>query len=380
MTRTRSCADSVDLALAGYTHDTGAVLGADVSLLRLRKRGSRQAGSLFSVSRTKARVAHRLFPTRTTAGAARQTMLNHVDRPAPLASPGTGMHDSTTSTGRKRAKVAVTGFGPFHNFPINPSWQCVKVLDGTHHTTQSGHEVEFDCFEVPTVYDAVLETVPRLHGLTSPANGDSKASQGRRRVSLDANNDYEGPSPDAASCNRKPYDVLLHVGVAPSRPHISLEKRARRYGYEREDASGKHAPSTIHAPSESLLRGFGDPQWRTTAEDGDAFKALQARHLLYEEELETSIDVQAIASDIDESGLAQCRVSTDAGLFLCEFIYFASLSCANHRAKAKNERAKPVLFVHIPPENQPYDIQRLTRIVEAIVSECVDRTFSEANA
>lgn len=124
---------------------------------------------------------------------------------------------------------------------------------------------------------------------------------------------------DPAACDKSPYDVFIHVGVSPSRPHISLEKRARRYGYERKDAEGVYAPSSIDPKSGRLVRGFGDPWWCQVHDDGTTTSERGVRQhspigeLDRQDALETSLDVQTMATAITEIKLAQVQVSLDPG-------------------------------------------------------------------
>lgn len=54
--------------------------------------------------------------------------------------------------------------------------------------------------------------------------------------------------------------------------------------------------------------------------------------------------------------------SSDPGLFLCEFIYYCSLACAQ-----KEDHSVKVLFMHVPPTGHPYQIEDMTRAVAGII-------------
>ena len=68
--------------------------------------------------------------------------------------------------------------------------------------------------------------------------------------------------------------------------------------------------------------------------------------------------------------MQQIRPSTDAGLYLCEFINYCSLAEAQ-RVAAKDgagRRATPTLFLHCPPVGQPLSTEEVTGAVQKVVS------------
>ena len=54
--------------------------------------------------------------------------------------------------------VLVTGFGPFEGFPINFSWETVKLLPSFDWPSN----VKVITHQIPVVYDIVLTKVPQL--------------------------------------------------------------------------------------------------------------------------------------------------------------------------------------------------------------------------
>jgi len=61
--------------------------------------------------------------------------------------------------------VVVTGFGPFGNFPTNPSWVVAKELANLDFDDEG---VTLIVHEVPVIYDTVIEKVPLLWEEHSP--------------------------------------------------------------------------------------------------------------------------------------------------------------------------------------------------------------------
>ena len=62
--------------------------------------------------------------------------------------------------------------------------------------------------------------------------------------------------------------------------------------------------------------------------------------------------------------------SSDAGLYLCEFIFYASLCHAQRRAaSATPGRHTVVQFVHCPPAGNPLSVDEITNMIKHIAVE-----------
>lgn len=105
----------------------------------------------------------------------------------------------------------------------------------------------------------------------------------------------------------------MHVGVASARQYVSIEERARRFGYGNKDFLGHHAPSD----RSSQLAGFVDRQWSVDEGNG---------------QLRATVSVADVATSITQLGLADVRVSDAAGASLPEVAL--ALSCAQGNVTA----------------------------------------------
>ncbi|GAA5871193.1 hypothetical protein JCM3774_006819 [Rhodotorula dairenensis] len=237
-------------------------------------------------------------------------------------------------------RVHLTGFGPFRDIKENPSWLAVRALDGetlsepppplSEHTPAAtpsasstpmrGHRpVHLSCSLLPVEYSAVEQLAPRLQ-LASPG--------------------------------RPPPDLIVHVGVSAGDSAIRLEQRARKFGYNSLDAAGRHAPGhdgteAQEASVSSARRGFVDSDWETAPD-----------------ELRTRVDADTVIRWAKSHGLAFLSPSEDAGLYLCEFSYFASMAAARqHNPVAPT----PVQFIHVPPVGNPYSATELTAAICLLV-------------
>ncbi|KAF6039760.1 PGPEP1 [Bugula neritina] len=121
--------------------------------------------------------------------------------------------------------------------------------------------------------------------------------------------------------------LVVHVGVSHLAEELTIEKLAHNCGYKSLDVNGKTAPSQCYS--------------KTGAEC-----------------LHTTLDVDKLCKDINDSScLAMALPSTDAGRYLCEYIYYASLS----------HSTSSVMFIHVPKLNKPYTVAELADALRCAV-------------
>ncbi|KAI9890582.1 MAG: hypothetical protein M1814_003780 [Vezdaea aestivalis] len=139
-------------------------------------------------------------------------------------------------------------------------------------------------------------------------------------------------------------DFVIHIGMAAQR-HFSIEQQARRDGYFRPDAD------------RVTLK---DGVVRTWVDEGDP------------EMLTSKVDVQFVAKKVAESlnhseggtKSFDVRKSEDAGLYLCEFIYYCSLRW--WWLDGSPDHAPGIVFLHIPAEVKEADIDRAAKVVQEL--------------
>ncbi|KAJ7094406.1 hypothetical protein C8R44DRAFT_385579 [Mycena epipterygia] len=232
-------------------------------------------------------------------------------------------------------RVLVSGFGPFRTYKENPSWLAVKPLHDTIITTMPTRgkppkgakpdSIHLTALNIPTVYSAVLETLPDLHAqppvlppLYTPPTSRPPPEEG--------------------------FDLIVHVGVAGPGP-LRAERLAHKTGYQLPDHERQSPPIIIGKPN---LRGFGSPNY------GDEFA----------DELFTSIDVDALVNDLTSGpDPLSLETSNDPGRYLCDFIYYCSLA-ESQRAG----RETPVLFIHCPPIGEKLSTKEVTEGLRRIIS------------
>ncbi|KAH8179976.1 pyroglutamyl peptidase domain-containing protein [Sarocladium implicatum] len=217
--------------------------------------------------------------------------------------------------------VLVTGFAPFREqYPRNPSWEIASRLpaylppspskDQSSSTTRLP-EVRIVVHPEPirVNYKVVRDLVPRLW--------DEEQEKRKKKN------------------GGKGYDAVIHIGMAGPRSIYQIERRGHRDGYKSKDVDGKM---------------LGDQDEEGNHVEGWYWEGMP-------EELQTELDIEDILKRWREHSPkdAQLRISEDAGHFLCDFIYYSSLShlYAHHPGKPRK-----VLFMHVPADANEQTIPR----------------------
>ncbi|XP_065059573.1 pyroglutamyl-peptidase 1-like [Rhopilema esculentum] len=119
-------------------------------------------------------------------------------------------------------------------------------------------------------------------------------------------------------------DLIMHVGVSSIGHCVQIEEFAHSTGYTKQDVEGC-------IPDESSI----GPKC-----------------------LKTSLDISELRMFCDKHACS-CTIesSTDAGRYLCEYIYYTSL----------NANIAPALFVHVPCLDAPYSKEELAETLRLIV-------------
>ncbi|XP_018571007.1 pyroglutamyl-peptidase 1 [Anoplophora glabripennis] len=122
---------------------------------------------------------------------------------------------------------------------------------------------------------------------------------------------------------------VFHVGVSSFTNKFTIEKCAFRKGYDQCDSSG-----ATHPTMEVCCEG--------------------------DDCILTGIDVEQICNSLNICQQTKACSSTNAGRYLCEFIYYTSLNINRNKS----------LFVHVPPLNEPYTAEQLAEGLLEII-RCV---------
>lgn len=129
--------------------------------------------------------------------------------------------------------------------------------------------------------------------------------------------------------------LIVHVGVSGVTEVVQIETCAHKIGYDREDISGC-----------------------TPCEEEQC----------KQECLKTSLDVSKMIKFCEKHKCC-CKIepSSNAGRYLCEFIYYTSLCC----------KIAPSLFVHVPCLNEPYPKEELAKALELVILAALSQMDKE---
>ncbi|CAG9127605.1 unnamed protein product [Plutella xylostella] len=127
--------------------------------------------------------------------------------------------------------------------------------------------------------------------------------------------------------------LMIHVGVSSVATCITLEKQAHRKGYKRTDYCDQ-LPENHTCPAEGAIR------------------------------MHTRLDVERICEEFNDGDVMDTSAVTslDAGRYLCEYIYYTSLTHDNTRT----------LFVHVP-DMAIYPSDVTAKALEKIIELCLDQ-------
>lgn len=229
----------------------------------------------------------------------------------------------SASKNQKAISVYVTGFGPFRNVQVNPSYEIVSRLANTtltFTTPNATYNVTFIVYPepVPVIYRTVASTVTQIW--------------------------------DAGG-----FDYMIHVGQGHNGPY-ELETCASEFGYRKLDNNGENPENE---------KGL----------DTASVKGQDLRSGAYGQLFETGLDVDWIVDFVRKGDVrngtkgetAEMDRSDNAGLFLCEYIYSRSLMEAKKRGL---EKAK-VLFMHVCADGKPYSIETGVQVLKRVVEGAV---------
>lgn len=133
-------------------------------------------------------------------------------------------------------------------------------------------------------------------------------------------------------------DIILHIGLAAGRNYYAIEQGSRSRGYG--NIADVDRQRFDDESTEKQFPASKFPSTLTTSFDTADVLAC------WKESLKSSSSPSSSSSS-SETGSTKgpdVRVSTDAGNFLCGFIYYNSLA---HYYSIKGDE-RPVIFLHVP--------------------------------
>lgn len=170
---------------------------------------------------------------------------------------------------------------------------------------------------------------------------------------------------------RRP-DLIMHMGIASTRRHYSVETKAHRDSYHLSDVKG---PSG-YEDGEKLWKELDlppvlEPGLASEITDGESSKPVdETTHPRVHPHPPDSNFVAAWKSFCPPD--TDIRLSTDAGRYLCEFIFYTSMAIALQERQDRN-----VVFFHVPALCEDEDIALGREIALGLIKTLVTRWIDE---
>lgn len=167
----------------------------------------------------------------------------------------------------------------------------------------------------------------------------------------------------AAHDGQRP-DIIIHIGIASPRPYYSVESLAHRDSYNITDVEGCNG----YKDGEERWREMGLPPvlvpGLATEDDIKNAGGSTATTRLSMPYPPDDHFLQVWKSYAPEN--LDLRVSQDPGHYLCDFIFYTSLSLAKQQGADRN-----VLFLHVPGGAADADIERGRKVALALIKSTV---------
>ncbi|GBF65157.1 pyroglutamyl-peptidase [Trichophyton mentagrophytes] len=235
--------------------------------------------------------------------------------------------------------VLVTGFGPFKTHPLNPSWLINSLLP-QYATTSKNRRVHIHAHPRPirVAYAAVREEMPRIIEEFRVAHSGH------------------------------PPHLVIHIGMAATRQYYAVETVAHREGYKHTDVDGQFGIPFEASLPERLQPGVSTPSDpASTSESTDKVKVVPSP-------LDTGF-LQTWRKSLPAGRSIDVRLSHDAGHYLCEYIYYTSLSMA-----WEENRPRAALFLHVPGWTDKASVEMGVEVVVGLVRAMVESWIVETDA
>ncbi|RAH45673.1 putative pyroglutamyl peptidase type I [Aspergillus brunneoviolaceus CBS 621.78] len=217
----------------------------------------------------------------------------------------------STATEPDEISVLVTGFGPFKTNLVNASYLIASSLPPsfTFSTTTPDSapcrvSIHVHPSPIPVAYSTVRTTLPVI------LEEYAKAHDGRRP------------------------DIIIHMGIAATRNYYSVETQAHRDAYLMSDIKSRSG----YEDGERIWRELDLPTVLTAGRASASVPSAKKYLNAHPPDTDFLMAWQSFAGPGTD-----VRISNDAGRYLCEFIFYSSLSLAYQEGQDRN-----VVFFHVP--------------------------------
>ncbi|KAF1996951.1 peptidase C15, pyroglutamyl peptidase I-like protein, partial [Amniculicola lignicola CBS 123094] len=207
----------------------------------------------------------------------------------------------------KPVKVLVTGFAPFQDNPINPSWEIArrlpKILPTENQPAGNSISLIVPDDPLPVTYHQVLTLVPALIEQHDP-------------------------------------DIIVHIGLNKELKWFAAEVSAERNGYHEIPDEEKKV----------FTRAENRKIWGKAADNLASTLGLEQTEMGWKEG-KKEVDV---------------RLTDDVGNYLCGFVYYDSML-----EMQKKKRNRDVLFLHVPMLEREEEFGAGVTVTEELIKAVV---------
>lgn len=232
--------------------------------------------------------------------------------------------------------VVVTGFGLFRGHELNPSWEAIKdnqlkiLLENVNIITR----------QIDVSYQEVDEQVEKLWQEFQPL-------------------------------------LMVHVGLAAFEDCIRIEERARHGPYVNDDVRqyAPHKHLRVYENEEEV--NSTAPKVNEMTIEGETSDKPRARYTCKPCEFtcsESAIDIDQICDRMNRLyDIGQLRLKTkkssDAGLYVCEYIYQTSLKINRN-----------CLFIHVPNISEEITLEQIRLSIQQVIETAIVQLLARASA
>jgi pyrrolidone-carboxylate peptidase len=266
----------------------------------------------------------------------------------------TGFGVSSSSTKILNPGRKLTTNQPFKTHLVNASFLIASSLPSTIALPAPGSRCNISVHvhpsPIPVSYSSVRETISAILD--------------------DFANSHAGLRPD----------IIIHIGIASTQPYYIVETQAHRDSYNQADINGRSG----NEDGEKIWRKKGFPGLLRPGPAASATILKMATTRDFSQQIDQCHPSSKVVAYPPNNHFlstwksfvplhADLRISYDAGRYLCEFIFYTTMSQLMSEGRDRN-----VIFFHVPDSCDDGDIEMGRKVAVALIKTLVTCWIEEA--